>query len=82
MVFGFSDLAHKFHPLAFMFTSHETESDFSHFFKSLEGILLQILNIDLKKIFKNTMIDACQAMANCIKKRLSRVFDTYVLLSP
>ena len=49
-----------------MTTSHETELDFSHFLKSLDD-LFSTLNIDFKNIFKNVMIDACQAMANCIK---------------
>ena len=31
IVFGFSDLAHRFHPIFFMYTSHETEADYDHF---------------------------------------------------
>ena len=42
MIFGFLDLAQKFHPIAFMFTSHETQSDFSQIYVFLERPHLEI----------------------------------------
>jgi hypothetical protein len=42
IVFGFSDLSHKFHPIAFMFTSHETENDYDHFWKSFDNLCEQL----------------------------------------
>ncbi|MBI3231988.1 MAG: hypothetical protein HYZ51_02825, partial [Candidatus Doudnabacteria bacterium] len=34
IAFGFTDLFHTFHPLAYMFTTHEEKVDFYHFFES------------------------------------------------
>ena len=33
-VLGFTDIAHHFHPVTFMFTSNETGADYDHFFES------------------------------------------------
>ena len=52
IVFGFSDLTLKFHPLFFMFTSNETEADYDHFFHSMKE-LLKSSNIDFDNLYKN-----------------------------
>ena len=35
IVFGFTDVSRRFFPIAFMFTSHEKQTDYLHFFASL-----------------------------------------------
>ena len=51
-----------------MFTSHETEADYDNLFNSMKE-LLKSFNIDFDNLYKNTFIDACQAMSNSIKKK-------------
>ena len=84
MVSVFSDLRHKFHQIAGMFASHETKLDINHFFTSLDDLMKQSFGIYFEKVFKFTMIDACQAMANCIKRNtpLAQLLCAIFILSP
>ena len=67
IVFGFTDIQHIFHPLCYMFTSHEEEADFSQFFeKFMESVV--IFQLNFKPLF--IISDACHAMANAIKTHL------------
>ena len=68
MVFGCSDMNRRFFPIAFMFTSHETISDFDHFFENF-NIICSYFNFDFKPKFIVT--DADSAMAASIKKMYS-----------
>ena len=45
IIFGITDLNHKFYPIVFMITSHETHIDYIHFFVSLKAIALKLLKI-------------------------------------
>ena len=53
-----------------MFTSHETEQDYHHFFNSIVG-LLESFQIAFSPRYMVT--DAAQAMANSIKKKIQIV---------
>ncbi len=35
IILGVTDITRKFHPICYMFTSHEQERDYDHFFESL-----------------------------------------------
>ena len=65
IVFGFTDLARQFYPVAFMITSHEKTSNYNHFFIQL---LKEFLNINIVFQPQFMVIDACRAMANTIKQ--------------
>jgi hypothetical protein len=67
IVFGFTDLNHIYHPLAYMFTSHEEEDDYLHFFQSFLDLTIKY---DLPFDPKFMMIDASHAMANAIRASL------------
>jgi hypothetical protein len=66
LVFGFTDLARQFFPVAFMYTSHERESDFDFFFQQFTNICTQF-GIDFAP--KYMVTDACLASANAIDSR-------------
>jgi hypothetical protein len=65
IVFGFTDIERKFFPLCFMYSSHETELDYDHFFLSFAE-LCDMLEINFQPKFIVT--DAWQATANSITK--------------
>ena len=57
MVFGATDMARQFHPIAYMVTSHETDQDFSHFLDSIADIAERFgIVFDPKYI----TVDACK----------------------
>jgi hypothetical protein len=63
-VFGVSDINRKFFPIAFMKTSHETEIDYTNFFKAMVNITKELkLNFEPKYM----KIDASKALAKAIK---------------
>jgi hypothetical protein len=64
IVFGCTDIRRQFHVIAFMFTSHETEIDFTHFYNSLSD-LCKVSNIPFSPHYM--MQDADKAMANPVK---------------
>ena len=63
IVFGFSDIARQFYPVAFMITSHEKTTNYKFFFKSLIAAC-QRIHVVLKPAY--ICIDACSAMARSI----------------
>ena len=63
MVFGITDMAHTFHPIAFCVTSHESEADFSEFFN---GIIKVAEDLDISFNPKYFVMDACGASANAV----------------
>ena len=65
MVFGATDISRRFHPVAFMITSHEQEEDFVYFFKSLLEIAVKC-NVDL--LINYIVQDACRACYNAVEK--------------
>lgn len=65
IVFGITDLNHKFFPIAFMITSHEKAVDYIHFFASLKKVANKGLGIVFSPSFMVT--DASRAMFNAIK---------------
>jgi hypothetical protein len=64
IVFGCNDIRRQFYIIAFMFTSHETEIDFTHFYKSLRD-LCNVFEIHFAPCYM--MQDADKAMANAVK---------------
>ena len=64
IVFGRTDLRRQFHPISFMVTSHEDNTDFSFFYSELIKIL-NILKINFSLYY--LMQDACQASYNAEK---------------
>jgi hypothetical protein len=70
IVYGISDQTGQFHPICFMLTSHETESDFSSFYKGLVDLSLELnLTYDPDYI----MQDACPASRNAILRYFPEV---------
>ena len=65
IVFGYTDIARKFYPVCFIFTSHETTIDYTRFFTTLSE-LCGFLNIKFMPSY--IVIDASHAIANSIKK--------------
>ena len=65
IVFGFTDVSRRFYPIAYMFTSHEKQANYEHFFNSLLEICKN-LHINLNPTFM--VSDACHAIANAILK--------------
>ena len=65
IVFGFTDVSRRFFPIAFMFTSHEKQTDYLHFFASLLDTYNSI-GIDFKPTYM--LCDACHAIANAVTK--------------
>ena len=62
---GFTDIAHHFHPVAFMFTSNETGADYDHFFESsIETCTQNYVVFDSRFMVS----DAARAILNSIKK--------------
>ena len=52
IVFGMSDINRKFFPIAFMITSHETETDYISFFNALKEVsVLENLNLTLNGFY-------------------------------
>jgi hypothetical protein len=64
LIFGVTDISRKFHPIAYMVTSHETQADFEFFFRSFQKL---VEGQQLK--FEPSFIvhDACPAMLNSIE---------------
>ena len=67
IVLGFTDLQKQFFPICFMFTSHEQEDDYNHFFESFLDICDRH-NIKFKPKF--IVSDACRALVNAMKNYL------------
>ena len=73
MILGVTDIRRQFHPISFMFTSHEQEMDIAHFFKSLSQ-LCDKFSLDLAPKF--FVIDADRAVYNAINKH----FKTKIIM--
>ncbi len=65
MVFGITDIAGEFHPIAYCITSHEKEEDFVEFFTSLQKLAKE-MHIDFSPDY--LMIDASDATYNAVVK--------------
>ena len=61
IVYGVSDQAGRFHPAAYMLSSHEQEQDFEYFYDSLSD-LAHLLNVEFDPDF--IMQDAQQSSYN------------------
>jgi len=61
VIYGITDIQGKFHPVAFMITSNESEEDFVEFYKSIKELAAE-LDIEFEPQF--IMQDACQASYN------------------
>jgi hypothetical protein len=66
IVLGITDMERHFHPIAYMFTSHEQEQDYDHFFDSL---LQKCNSFGFKFEPKVFCSDASSAIVNSIEKR-------------
>jgi hypothetical protein len=64
VIFGRSDIHRVFHPICFMLTSHETESDFFYLFDEIKK-LAKHFGHDFKPDF--ILTDACKASLKAIK---------------
>jgi hypothetical protein len=64
LIFGITDIRRKFHPIAYMITSHETQLDFQFFFSTFQKLVE-----DQQLKFEPDFIvqDACMAMRNSIE---------------
>jgi hypothetical protein len=69
IVLGITDMERHFHPIAFMFTSHEQEQDYVHFFSSL---LNECRLMGYKFEPKFFCTDASGAIANAIEHHFSK----------
>ena len=62
LIFGRSDLAGQFFPMAICLMSHETTKDFAKFYRLLKTILLDLFNLYMKPTFiMQDAQDACWA---------------------
>lgn len=66
-VFGMTDMQHRFWPISFMLSSHETTEDYVYFFENLNNMCRR-LDIEFNPAYIVT--DACKAM----KKALELVY--------
>ena len=70
MILGVSDMARQFHPICYMFTSHEKEEDYDHFFQS---IIVECESFGFKFEPKFICTDAASAIANSVEAFFSNV---------
>ncbi len=64
LVFGITDIAGEFHPIAYNITSHETEIDFKNFFSALTKLAAQ-MGINFSPEF--IMMDSSDATYNAVE---------------
>ena len=69
-MFGITDIAGEFHPIAYYITSHEKEEDFEEFFICLKN-LAEEMNLDFSP--EHLMMDASDATYNAVFKLFSRI---------
>jgi hypothetical protein len=63
VIFGFTDISRKFHVVAYMFVSHEQETDYQHFFSSLLQLTVDLeINLDVQYLVQ----DAWTACHNAV----------------
>lgn len=63
-VLGMTDMQHRFWPICFMISSHETTEDYTYFFETLNK-LCRLLQINFNPAYMVT--DACKAMKNALQ---------------
>ena len=63
LVFGITDYGRYFYTIAFIVTSHETDSGFKHFFQTLNSVSNEL---GIKFALKTVVSDACQAMFDAL----------------
>jgi hypothetical protein len=74
IVFGITDINHKFFPIAFMITSHETEADFKWYFNTLKDLIYDVFSYKFEPQY--IMSDAASAIYNAAKS----VFPNTIML--
>jgi hypothetical protein len=74
IVLGITDMDRRFHPICYMFTSHEQEQNYNYFFDSL---LLVCSDFGFKFEPKYICTDASFAIANAIESHFSNESSQY-----
>ena len=81
IVLGVTDINRTFHPICYMFTSHETEDDYDHFF---DRLLIECDCFGFKFEPKYMCSDAAAAIANSVEKffatERSKYFSNCILI--
>ena len=68
IILGITDMERRFHPICYMFTSHEQEVDYDHFFDTL---ILACKSLGFKFEPKFICTDASSAIVNSITSHIS-----------